>query len=644
MLLPSTTMSANNITLNTSALALKSATIFQSSTAELTRLFTVDLKSGNNIIEITGISDGVDPDSPRITAAGANVRVRDVVCLWRKPFDMPRSMFLDGSSEASRAVAAECRALQAERGILQQEASLLDESAKLVTSSGKDESGSGQMYLLDFLSRFAERKLSITKDIQILDEKIAEAEKKTWLLNSKRKGEAAVAVKVTVLANSDCQAELKLTYLVSGITWQPFYDLHATTASDGRPSSDVSLRYCATITQSTGEDWDNTMLTLSTATSQALKHLSVPPVHPLKVSVVGDGAQATSGGGLFGNSSGPPPGSQPHVGGLFGRAPPAPGPGGFGLNMARTVSQAATAQTSSGGLFGSSSAPIVAQQAPQAPQAEPAAFATASALQERERDREREGESVSAVPNRSSLSVAYRVEGAVSLPSDGQVHKLTIATLDFKAGLSYHCAPRQSRSVYIVSKVKNTSDYELLAGTVNVFMNDSFVTKTDLGFISANESFACVLGIDPSLKVSYEQNAKTEHEPRRNFAEPHKTTTLTDTTTVTNTHAFAVYPLIVRGAVPLGNEQVQIAVNLRKPSGLAEAKDGQEVEVDVGLPERAKVRWTRVVDGKGGEKDGLYEWVCSIPAGGKVTLEAQRDVKAPSNLQWHEVPQMVKFC
>ncbi len=161
-----------------------------------------------------------------------------------------------------------------------------------------------------------------------------------------------------------------------------------------------------------------------------------------------------------------------------------------------------------------------------------------------------------------------------------------------------------------------------------------------------NESFPCVLGVDTSLKVTYRQSSKTEHEPRRNFAEPHKTIARTAITTIANQHGHAVTELVVRDAVPLGNEDVQVAVMLRRPAGLAEAAQGAEVAVKLAQPQEgvtAKVRWTKVEDGRGGEKDGLYEWVCAIPPGKKISLEAQWDVKGPSDLQLNEVPERGLF-
>ena len=162
-----------------------------------------------------------------------------------------------------------------------------------------------------------------------------------------------------------------------------------------------------------------------------------------------------------------------------------------------------------------------------------------------------------------------------------------------------------------------------------------------------NESFTCVLGIDTSLKVSYQTKSRTEHEPKRSFAEPSKTTTRTVTTTITNGHSFDLSGLVVRDAIPLGNDEANIKVALRQPEGLAQAKDGEEVAVVLSPatnvagdsePERqeAKVHWTRTENGGGGEKEGLYEWVCEVKAGKKVRLEAEWEVKAPSSLRWEE--------
>jgi hypothetical protein len=108
-------------------------------------------------------------------------------------------------------------------------------------------------------------------------------------------------------------------------------------------------------------------------------------------------------------------------------------------------------------------------------------------------------------------------------------------------------------------------------------------------------------------------------------------TTYTSLINIQNKHHFAISDLVVRDAVPVCGDK-RVKVILRKPAGLADAKDGEVVTLRDGL----KVRWGAVVDGKGGEKEGKMDWLWGIEAGQKITLEAVWEVKAPADTTWVE--------
>ena len=151
------------------------------------------------------------------------------------------------------------------------------------------------------------------------------------------------------------------------------------------------------------------------------------------------------------------------------------------------------------------------------------------------------------------------------------------------------------------------------------------------------KSFDCVLGIDNALRVAYNRTVRTERGPPRNFSELLKTTTYTVTTTVTNDHPFDVSALVVRDSVPLGDETAGIKVVLRKPEGLARATSGEDVAVALGEDDgSATIKWSRGDAGQEGEKHGMYEWLCEVPAGKRIQLMAEWDVKALDDLSWDE--------
>jgi uncharacterized protein (TIGR02231 family) len=65
-------------------------------------------------------------------------------------------------------------------------------------------------------------------------------------------------VNVYVEAAAEVDAEIEVTYGVTGASWQPLYDIRLV-------ESKVSLSYLANVTQQTGEDWPAVQLSLSTA-------------------------------------------------------------------------------------------------------------------------------------------------------------------------------------------------------------------------------------------------------------------------------------------------------------------------------------------------------------------------------------------
>ena len=98
--------------------------------------------------------------------------------------------------------------------------------------------------------------------------------------------------------------------------------------------------------------------------------------------------------------------------------------------------------------------------------------------------------------------------------------------------------------------------------------------------------------------------------------------------------------------MPVSEDERRVSVILRRPAGLAELKQGEELQVGAADDEREDkdkdkdntqtVRWVKVVDGKGGKKEGMLEWVVEVEAGEELTIETEWDVKVPVSLWWVE--------
>jgi uncharacterized protein (TIGR02231 family) len=278
------------------------------------------------------------------------------------------------------------------------------------------------------------------------------------------------------------------------------------------------------------------------------------------------------------------------------------------------------------------------------------------------------GEPTSVV-HESPLALAYHVEGASGAPSDGVPHQVAIAVLPFEAKIQHVTVPKVRPVAYLQATVKNTSDYRLLPGTVHAFVDDSFVSKTGIvGNVAPGDVFSCTLGADPATRIRYARTSKRADDgdaaggaggrERSAFSEQWAATMYRSRTTVTNRHPFALRELVVRDGVPVCEDEKRVSVVLRHPAGLAELEQGKELHVDAkedggregdsghgsdGEVEaeaegkkKQRVRWCKAVDGKGGRKEGLFEWVVEVGAGEELTIETEWDVKAPVSLKWIE--------
>lgn len=72
-----------------------------------------------------------------------------------------------------------------------------------------------------------------------------------------------------------------------------------------------------------------------------------------------------------------------------------------------------------------------------------------------------------------------------------------------KPEFEYETVPKMNQNAYIKAKVTNTSQFSLLAGPANVFLDNNFVAKTDLKSYSPQEEFNFSLGVDPAIRIDY---------------------------------------------------------------------------------------------------------------------------------------------
>lgn len=102
-------------------------------------------------------------------------------------------------------------------------------------------------------------------------------------------------------------------------------------------------------------------------------------------------------------------------------------------------------------------------------------------------------------------AATFRVPRAADVPSDGEPHRQTVASVSLPAVFTYETTPKVSPFAYLKAAATNTTDTPLLAGAVNIFIGPDFIGTGRISTVSQGEAADLFLGIDEGLRVKREE-------------------------------------------------------------------------------------------------------------------------------------------
>jgi len=264
------------------------------------------------------------------------------------------------------------------------------------------------------------------------------------------------AIRVRLLLHAKEPVQLFLTYQVHGAQWAPSYDARASVEAKGEMS--LQLSYYGLVTNSTGEDWEDAKLALSTAQPATGGE---PPALPTiligwkEEPVVRAYANKNAMRSMRQHSR-----DVLEQEGACGGAPP-------GFRCAAPMQMQA----------------MMMDMAP--PPAPPVAAAFASVN-----------------PEANAGAARFEIDHKATILSDGAPHKVTVALIELSPETRHFSAPTLEPRAFLQARTPNVSPYPLLpSDNCSVFVDGSFVCKSSLPLTMPGEHFALFLGPDPSIKV-----------------------------------------------------------------------------------------------------------------------------------------------
>lgn len=241
--------------------------------AQVTRASKVTCKGGTARVEFFPLPDALDERTVRAEATGKALAVG--TSLSARPLEADRDARAEAARAALRAIEVQIAALEATRKRQSNRAAtlgeFLDHADGVLAEQMRDGADLAQWTQMLDRTRNERMRLVDLQQANAIALRTARRERqrlaKRASLLDPRKAERGRAVEVAVDCRGASKTTVKLAYVVPGATWQPEYDLRAT-PSDPKAitgAARIALGTSAIIRQSTGEDWTNAQVVLSSA-------------------------------------------------------------------------------------------------------------------------------------------------------------------------------------------------------------------------------------------------------------------------------------------------------------------------------------------------------------------------------------------
>jgi uncharacterized protein (TIGR02231 family) len=417
--------------------------------ARVTRSASIDLADRTEIIAFRKLPGWIDEGSVRLALSPADAgQILDV--------EVERNHLAVADEEAVRKAEASVRSITDQITALDDEKAILDAQTRQIDAirafsaeklpkdvASRDvkvsEFGSVVDYVADALRKNAAARRELEHKRRDLVPEQAARTKALGELQQRDQLEQRT-VRVTLKGVAGKKAQLKLTYMLPGATWEPTQELRASDAS-----SAVALSSYASVTQTTGEDW--TGATLTFATQRPDETMKLPELESLVLGETSSGSR-------------------------------------------RVVSSAGDSFHVAMQVYGQENQVLANMKADYA-----GYYAQQQEVQTRV-------EAVFRELQERGTTAHFLAMTSPNIRTDGKPVRVPIGTANLAATHRILAAPEVSLNAARTVDLVNTSDQPLLPGKVALYLDGSFLGTTEQDFVASGEKFTMFTGVADRIKLA----------------------------------------------------------------------------------------------------------------------------------------------
>lgn len=389
------------------------------------------------------------------------------------------------------------------------------------------------------LLELSEKQSKIQSSINRLNQEFTQLQQKV----AKASGQLVLQVQ----ADKATATDIEVSYVVAGAGWSPLYDIK----SDG-VGKPLDLVYKAQVYQNTGYDWKQVKLSLSSS-DPTLSHdrpilrpfrinitpIAVPEQQPIAQVKKGNTyIQYQGTGNIILEQAFPKPSYS------YNNNNNAPAIRKYPDRLVRDISTttAGVAQEDRGNYINSNGSRNTMNNT----------YVDGKAVIGNVGNMGTPGEPMTnfdLAETEQNSTINFDLELLQNVPSDGQTHVVTIKETTIPVEYEYHIVPKLEKDAFLLAKVTQYAQYNLMKGTANIFFEDVYLGQSTLDPAIITDTLLLSLGRDEQIGIKRERLQNESKKMGNNTREE-----LTFEISIRNNKNVSI-PITVLDQIPLSNNE-----------------------------------------------------------------------------------------
>jgi DNA-binding ferritin-like protein (Dps family) len=525
--------------------------------AQVVRTAKTSFSGGKTELIFSGISPKLDKESIQVKAKGAFtiqsvIHQNNHLILQKNREEIEKLQSAKFQLNKTRVYESNLLTiLNNEEIILSKNQVVGGSSSGLKTSDLKEAVDFQRQRLIDLLKQKSEIELRMTS----IDSSIIKLDKQLKSLNQSNET-ATSEVIVTVSSKSEIlNASFEITYYVIDAGWYSNYDLRVEDIN-----SPIDLLFKANIFQSSGEDWNDVMLTISNG--NPTESGVAPNIQPWYLNLnqrVKSSNSVQAYGQLIGNTisgvvteSGLPlPGANVVVKGTsIGTSTDFDGR--YTIKIPNANSQLEFSYVGMNSKLVNANSKTINVELESGVFLNEVVVVSYSARKSKKYEEiEQETYDLKTSVNYQPTTITYEINEPYTILSDGKKYTAEIKRFELPTKYNYFAVPKLDESVYLTAKITDWQELNLFDGELNLFFEGAYLGKSLLDLQTASDTLEISLGKDKGIVIN---RKSLKQFTSKQFLSNYKKESRAFEITVKNNKSYAI-EITILDQLPISNNK-----------------------------------------------------------------------------------------